>query len=39
VIIDSKGEIIGHGISRCEAKDMLALSKGIAVRTRGGIKQ
>lgn len=37
-ILNSNGELIGHGVSRCEAKDMLSLGKGIAVRTRGGMK-
>jgi len=38
LIVNSKGELIAHGISKATPKEMAELRKGIAVRTRDGIK-
>jgi len=38
LIVNSKGELIAHGISKAAPKEMAELKKGIAVRTRDGIK-
>ena len=39
IIVNSKGEILGHGISKSCPSDLQSFSKGIAIKTRGGVKQ
>ena len=34
----SSGELVAHGIAQCGERELLAFGKGIAVKTRGGIK-
>ena len=38
LICNSSGELIGHGISRVDANEMMAFRKGIAIRVRDGIR-
>ncbi len=38
LICNSKGELIGHGISQCTSSELTVLKKGVAVKTRDGIK-
>ena len=37
IIVNESGVYIGHGVSQCTASDVQAFSKGIAVKTRGGV--
>jgi archaeosine-15-forming tRNA-guanine transglycosylase len=37
LLVNQKGELIGHGISQCTPADMQHFQKGVAVKTRGGI--
>jgi len=37
LIVNQKGILLGHGISQCNADEIRSFSKGIAVKTRGGI--
>lgn len=37
LIVNQKGELLGHGISQCTPADMQHFQKGVAVKTRGGI--
>ena len=36
LIVNSKDELLGIGVAQCDAKEMLAFSKGIAVKVRAG---
>ena len=38
LICNSSGELIGHGISRVDANEMMAFRKGIAIRVRDGVR-
>ena len=38
LIIDSNGELVAHGVSRCTSNEIQKFGKGVAIRTRGGIK-
>ena len=38
LIVNSKGQLLGHGISQCTPKDISTFQKGVAVKTRDGIK-
>ena len=38
LIVNSKGDLLGHGISQCTPKDISTFQKGVAVKTRDGIK-
>jgi 7-cyano-7-deazaguanine tRNA-ribosyltransferase len=38
LIINSSGELIGHGISRVDENEMMAFRKGIAIRVRDGVR-
>ncbi len=38
LIVNQKGELIGHGISKCTPQEMKDFRKGVAVKTRGGMK-
>ena len=38
LILDSNGDLVAHGVSRCTSNEILKFTKGVAVRTRGGIK-
>ena len=38
LIVDSNGDLVAHGVSRCTSNEILKFTKGIAIRTRGGIK-
>jgi archaeosine-15-forming tRNA-guanine transglycosylase len=37
--VNQKGELIGHGVSQCTSRDMKDFQKGVAVKTRGGLKE
>ena len=37
LLVNLKGELLGHGISQCTPADMQHFQKGVAVKTRGGI--
>ena len=37
LIVNSNGDLLGYGISKSTPEDLLSFSKGIAVKTRGGI--
>ena len=39
LLVNQKGELLGHGISQCTPADMQFFRKGVAVKTRGGIKK
>ena len=39
LLVNQKGELIGHGISQCTPADMQHFQKGVAVKTRGGMAQ
>ena len=39
LLVNQKGELIGHGISQCTSRDMKHFQKGVAVKTRGGLKE
>jgi len=36
LVVNSKNELLGLGIAQCDAREMLAFSKGIAVKVRAG---
>ena len=38
LIVNGKGELLGHGISQCTARELATFTKGVAVKTRDGIK-
>ncbi len=38
LLVNQKGELIGHGLSQCTSQEMRDFRKGVAVKTRGGIK-
>ncbi len=38
LIIDEAGNLIAHGVSKCTSNEIKSFRKGIAIRTRGGIK-
>jgi len=38
LIVNSNDELVAHGVSKCTSNEIMSFSKGIAVRTRGGIK-
>ncbi len=38
LIVNQSGELVAHGIAQCGERELLAFGKGIAVKTRGGIK-
>ena len=37
LITDEKGALLGHGLAQCTATEMAVFTKGIAVKTRGGV--
>lgn len=37
LITDEKGTLLGHGLAQCTATEMAVFTKGIAVKTRGGV--
>jgi 7-cyano-7-deazaguanine tRNA-ribosyltransferase len=37
LILNEAGALLGHGISQCNANELSVFTKGIAVKTRGGI--
>ena len=39
LLVNQKGELIGHGISQCTPTDMQHFQKGVEVKTRGGMAQ
>ena len=39
LIYSQSGELIGHGISQCSSEEFATLGKGVAVKTKGGIKE
>ena len=38
LICSESGELIGHGVSQCTANEVSVMKKGVAVKTRDGIK-
>nr|MBC8518214.1 hypothetical protein [Euryarchaeota archaeon] len=38
LIVNQSGELVAHGIAQCGERELLSFGKGIAVKTRGGIK-
>jgi archaeosine-15-forming tRNA-guanine transglycosylase len=38
LIVNQSGGLVAHGIAQCGERELLAFGKGIAVKTRGGIK-
>ena len=39
LIANQTGEFLGHGVSQCTSTELACLSKGIAVKTRGGVRR
>ena len=39
LIVNKKGELLGHGISNCNSEDFATFKKGIAIKTRGGLRE
>ncbi len=39
LIANQAGEFLGHGVSQCTSTELSCLSKGIAVKTRGGVRR
>jgi archaeosine-15-forming tRNA-guanine transglycosylase len=37
LVQNEAGELLGHGITRCDYKDMMAFRKGIAVKVKDGV--
>ena len=37
LITNASGQLLGHGVAQCTSTEMGAMTKGIAVKTRGGI--
>ena len=37
LITNRSGQLLGHGVSQCTSTEMGAMTKGIAVKTRGGV--
>lgn len=38
LIVNSKGELLGHGVSQCTSEEISTFQKGVAIKTRDGIK-
>jgi len=39
LIVNKKGELLGHGISNCNSEEFATFKKGIAIKTRGGLRE
>jgi archaeosine-15-forming tRNA-guanine transglycosylase len=39
LIVNKKGQLLGHGISNCNSEEFATFSKGIAIKTRGGLRE
>ena len=39
LIVNKKGQLLGHGISNCNSEEFATFKKGIAVKTRGGLRE
>ena len=39
LIANQAGEFLGHGVAQCTSTELATLSKGIAVKTRGGVRR
>ena len=39
LIVNKKGELLGHGISNCNSEEFATFNKGIAIKTRGGLRE
>ena len=37
LIVNQQGSLLGHGISQCNADEIRVFTKGIAIKTRGGL--
>ena len=37
LITNPTGELLGHGVAQCTSTEMGTMTKGIAVKTRGGV--
>jgi archaeosine-15-forming tRNA-guanine transglycosylase len=37
LVQNEAGELLGHGIARCDDEDMMAFRKGIAVKVKDGV--
>ncbi len=38
LIVNQKGELLGHGTSQCTSSELATFQKGVAIKTRDGIK-
>ncbi len=39
LIVNKNGRLLGHGISNCNSEEFATFSKGIAIKTRGGLRE
>jgi 7-cyano-7-deazaguanine tRNA-ribosyltransferase len=39
LIVNKKGHLLGHGISNCNSEEFATFKKGIAIKTRGGLRE
>ena len=39
LIVNKKGQLLGHGISNCNSEEFATFKKGIAIKTRGGLRE
>ena len=39
LIANEAGELLGHGVSQCTSTELASMTKGIAVKTRGGVRR
>ena len=39
LIVNKKGQLLGHGISNCNSEEFATFSKGIGIKTRGGLRE
>jgi len=39
LIVNQKGELLGHGLSNCNSEEFATFNKGIAIKTRDGIRE
>ena len=39
LLANQAGEFLGHGVAQCTSTELATLSKGIAVKTRGGVRR
>jgi archaeosine-15-forming tRNA-guanine transglycosylase len=39
LIVNQKGELLGHGLSNCNSEEFATFNKGIAIKTRDGLRE